>query len=331
MFPRHISKALHLAAAQNPVVTLTGPRQSGKTTLVRALFPEYSYFSLEAPDVRSRAIEDPRGFLSGGSKIILDEIQRAPDLLSYIQGLVDEDPTPGRFILTGSQNLLSMKSVSQTLAGRTTLLRLYPLSIAELTGRALFDPAQLTGSQSTPGLDRWQTLFKGFYPRVHDTGIPAREWLADYFRTYVERDVRAVLDVSDTRAFENFVRLAAANTAQELNLTRLASDVGVTQQTARRWLNALEIGYLAITLPPHYINYRKRLRKRPRLHFLDSGLTCYLLGITDAAMLAGHPLRGAIFESYVITEIIKSFTNRRRDPPPLFLARRNWPRDRHPD
>ncbi|MCY4282155.1 MAG: ATP-binding protein [Gammaproteobacteria bacterium] len=318
MFPRHISKALRLAAAQNPVVTLTGPRQSGKTTLVRALFPEYSYFSLEAPDVRSRAIEDPRGFLSGGSKIILDEVQRAPDLLSYIQGLVDEDPTPGRFILTGSQNLLLMKSVSQTLAGRTALLRLYPLSIAELTGRALFDPAQLTDSQSTPGLDRWRTLFKGFYPRVHDTGVPARAWLADYFRTYVERDVRAVLDVSDTRAFENFVRLAAANTAQELNLTRLASDVGVTQQTARRWLNALEIGYLAITLPPHYINYRKRLRKRPRLHFLDSGLTCYLLGITDAEILAGHPLRGAIFESYVISEIIKSFINQRRDPPLFF-------------
>ena len=318
MFPRHISKALRVAAEQNPVVTLTGPRQSGKTTLVRAMFPRHRYFSLEAPDVRSRAIEDPRGFLSGGSKIILDEVQRAPDLLSYIQGLVDDDPTPGRFILTGSQNLLLMESVSQTLAGRTALLRLYPLSIAELTGRELFDPAQLTVSQSAPDLDRWQTLFNGFYPRIHDTGIPAREWLADYFRTYVERDVRAVLDVSDTRAFENFVRLAAANTAQELNLTRMASDVGITQQTARRWLNALEIGYLAITLPPHFVNYRKRLRKRPRLHLLDSGLTCYLLDITDAEMLARHPLRGAIFESYVITEIIKSFTNRRRDPPLFF-------------
>ena len=314
MFPRHISTALRVAAEQNPVVTLTGPRQSGKTTLVRDIFPKHHYFSLEAPDVRSRAIDDPRGFLSGDSRIILDEVQRAPELLSYIQGIVDDEPAPGRFILTGSQNLLLMESVSQTLAGRTALLRLYPLSMAELTGRTLFHPAQLPATQPPPNLDRWQTLFNGFYPRIHDTGIPAREWLADYFRTYVERDVRAVLEVSDTRGFENFIRLAAANTAQELNLTRMASDVGITQQTARRWLNALETGYLATTLPPHYVNYRKRLRKRPRLHLLDSGLICYLLDITDAKMLARHPLRGAIFESYVVAELIKSFANRRRDP-----------------
>lgn len=318
MFPRHISKALQAAAEQNPVVTLTGPRQSGKTTLVQAMFPRHRYFSLETPDVRSRAIEDPRGFLVSDSGMVLDEVQRAPELLSYIQGLVDEDPAPGRFILTGSQNLLLMESVSQTLAGRTALLRLYPLSLAELNGRELFDPERLPVSPVPLPRDRWETLFNGFYPRIHDSGVPAREWLADYFRTYVERDLRAVLEVSDLRAFENFVRLAAANTAQELNLTRMASDVGITQQTARRWLNALEIGYLAITLPPHYVNYRKRLRKRPRLHFLDSGLICYLLEITDPGILARHPLRGAIFESYVMGEIIKSFANRRRQPPLFF-------------
>ena len=165
---------------------------------------------------------------------------------------------------------------------------------------------------------RWETLFRGFYPRIHDRNLSPPEWLGDYFRTYVERDLSEVLAVSDLRAFENFVRLAAASTAMELNLSRLAGDVGAGQQTARRWLNVLEIGYLAVTLPPHYANFRKRLRKRPRLHFLDTGLVCYLLDIPDAHTLARHPLRGAIFESFVVSELIKSFANRRREAPIYF-------------
>ena len=327
MIPRHLTPALRRAARTNPVVTLTGPRQSGKTTLVRSVFPDHLYLSLEAPDVRERALADPRGLLAASDHLILDEIQRVPELLSYLQGLVDEDERPGRFIVTGSQNLLLMETVSQTLAGRTAILRLFPFSIAELQGRSPLDPLMLDRPEAFPhevsapplhpsGL--WDTLATGFYPRVHDRNEPAFEWLGDYVRTYVERDLREVLQVTDLRAFENFLRLAAARTASELNLNGLASDTGISQQTARRWLSALEIGHLATTLPPHSRNFRKRLRKRPRLHFLDSGLVCYLLGIRDGATLEHHPLRGAVFESFVVGELVKAFAAMRRDPPLFF-------------
>ena len=327
MIPRHLTPALEQAAEQYPVVTLTGPRQSGKTTLVRAVFPDYRYASLEAPDVRARAVSDPRGFLAGGDPVILDEIQRAPELLSYVQGLVDEDPGPGRFIVTGSQNILLMKSVSQTLAGRTALLLLHPFSLAELYGLPPLDPRALDrGATVLPHhiLDRlsakdlWESLVTGFYPPVHDRGLSAREWIGDYYRTYVERDLREATRVLDLGAFETFTRLAAARTATELNLSGLASDAGITHQTARRWLTALEIGYVATTLPSHHANYRKRLRKRPRLHFLDTGMVCYLLGIEDGATLERHPLRGAIFESFVASELIKAFAAMRRDAPLFF-------------
>lgn len=323
MIPRHLTPALRRAAERYPVVTVTGPRQSGKTTLVRAIFPGHRYASLEAPDVRARAIADPRGFLAQGDRMILDEIQRAPELLSYVQGLVDEDGRPGRFIVTGSQNILLMKSVSQTLAGRTALLLLLPFSLAELHGFPALDPSKLDrrGAPLAPAvaqrlseMDPWATLLTGFYPPVHDRGLSPREWMADYFRTYVERDLREVTQVLDLRTFETFVRLAAARTATELTLSGLAADAGVTHQTARRWLTALEIGYVATTLPPHHASYRKRLRKRPRLHFLDPGLVCYLLGIEDAATLERHPLRGAIFESFVVAELVKASAARRRDP-----------------
>ncbi|MYH01541.1 MAG: ATP-binding protein, partial [Nitrospira sp. SB0675_bin_23] len=320
------TQALKAAAATYPVVTLTGPRQSGKTTLVQALFGEYRYLSLEAPDVRARAIRDPRSFLTQSDRLILDEIQRVPELLSYIQVLVDVDSLPGRFILTGSQNLLLMESVSQTLAGRTAFLRLYPLSLSELCESPPLDPLNLDRTRrKTTGRKRrlprkglWDTLLDGFYPRIHDRGIPAGEWLPDYFRTYVERDLREVMQISDQRSFERFVRLAAAHTAQELNLTTLASDVGITQQSAKRWLTALDIGFLATTLPSHHAKYRKRMRKRPRLHFLDTGLICYLLDIQDAGTLERHPLRGAVFESFVVSELVKNFAAIRRDPPLFF-------------
>ena len=325
MIPRHLTPALARAAETWPVITVTGPRQSGKTTLVRAVFPEHRYVSLEAPDVRERARSDPRGFLAQADRLILDEIQRAPDLLSYIQGLVDDDDRPGRFIVTGSQNILLMESVSQTLAGRTALLRLYPFSLAELRGQPPLDPFTLDQNAppdlapSAPPPDSlWETLVAGFYPPVHDRGIPPGDWFADYFRTYVERDLREVMRVGDLRAFETFVRLAAVRTASELNLNSLASDAGVAQPTARRWLTALETGYLAATLPPHHSNYRKRLRKQPRLHFLDTGLVCYLLGIRDGVTLERHPLRGAIFESFVASELIKAFAAMRRDAPLFF-------------
>lgn len=332
MIPRHVTPALKRAAEDYPVVTLTGPRQSGKTTLVRAVFPEHLYMSLESPDVRARALADPRAFLAQADRMILDEIQRAPELLSYVQGLVDEDLRAGRFIVTGSQNILLLRSVSQTLAGRTALLVLHPFSLAELRGLPALEPLSLDRLAAADGgggrkaaaagplaADAlWDTLVTGFFPPIHDRGVPAGEWLADYFRTYVERDLREVTQVLDLRQFETFMRLAAARTASELNLSGVAGDVGVTQQTARRWFTALEIGYLATALPAHHANYRKRLRKRPRLHFLDTGLICYLLGIRDAATLESHPLRGAIFESFVVAELVKAFSATRRDSPLFF-------------
>ena len=332
MIFRHITPALKRAAEDYPVVTLTGPRQSGKTTLVRAVFPEHAYMSLESPDVRARALADPRAFLAQADRMILDEIQRAPELLSYVQGLVDEDLRAGRFIVTGSQNVLLLRSVSQTLAGRTALLVLHPFSLAELRGLPALEPLSLdlpadvdggggriaSAAKPLAADALWDTLVTGFFPPIHDRGVPPGEWLADYFRTYVERDLREVTQVLDLRQFETFMRLAAARTATELNLSGLAGDVGVTQQTARRWFNALEIGYLVTALPPHHANYRKRLRKRPRLHFLDTGLICYLLGIRDGVTLENHPLRGPIFESFVVAELVKAFSATRRDSPLFF-------------
>ena len=319
MLARHLTPALRRAAAAYPVVTLTGPRQSGKTTLVRAEFGDHLYVSLEAPDVRTRALEDPRSLLAQSDHMVIDEIQRAPDLLSYIQVLVDEDRRAGRFIVTGSHNLLLMKSVAQTLAGRTAVLTLHPLSLAELRGKGNIDAANLdridAAGWTPPNESLWETLVTGFYPYIHDRRVDAGNWLADYFRTYVERDLREVERVSDLPTFENFVRLAAARTGQELNLSALANDVGVTQQTVRRWLNALQVGLLVTTLTPHFANYRKRIRKRPRLHFLDSGLACFLLGIRDAGTLERHPLRGSIFESFVVAELVKHITAVRRDAP----------------
>ena len=319
MLARHLTPALRKAAAAYPVVTLTGPRQSGKTTLVRAEFADHAYVSLEAPDVRMHALEDPRSLLARSDRMVIDEIQRAPELLSYIQVLVDKDRRAGRFIVTGSHNLLLMKSVAQTLAGRTAVLTLHPLSLAELRGSENIDAANLDQIDATgwtqPDQSLWETLVTGFYPYIHDRQVDAGDWLADYFRTYVERDLREVERVSNLPTFENFVRLAAARTGQELNLSALANDVGVTQQTIRRWLNALEVGYLVTTLPPHFASYRKRIRKRPRLHFLDTGLACYLLGIRDTATLERHPLRGSVFESFVVAELVKHFTAVRRDAP----------------
>ena len=319
MLARHLTPALRRAAAAYPVVTLTGPRQSGKTTLVRAEFGDHLYVTLEAPDVRMRALEDPRSLLAQSDHMVIDEIQRAPDLLSYIQVLVDEDRRAGRFIVTGSHNLLLMKSVAQTLAGRTAVLTLHPLSLAELQGKENIDAANLDRIDATgwapPNKSLWETLVTGFYPYIHDRQVDAGDWLANYFRTYVERDLREVERVSDLPTFENFVRLAAARTGQELNLSALANDVGVTQQTIRRWLNALQVGFLVTTLPPHFASYRKRVRKRPRLHFLDSGLACYLLGIRDAGTLERHPLRGSIFESFVVAELVKHITAVHHDAP----------------
>ena len=319
MYRRHLASALERAVSTMPVVVLTGPRQSGKTTLARHALPEHGYISLERPDHRQRAVADPMGFLEAlDDRVIIDEVQRAPELLSWIQGRVDEDPSPGRYVLTGSQNLLLMQQVSQSLAGRSAILQLLPLTMAELHDREAWVPDaldQVARGSAAPSVGLWETVWAGFYPRIHDQGLDAGEWLADYRRTYVERDVRDVLRIMDLDAFDRFLCLAAARTGQELNLSELAADAGITQPTAKQWLTALRIGFIVTLLPPHHVAYRKRLRKRPKLHFLDTGLACHLLGVREPETLAAHPLRGALFESYVVGELVKAFWNLRRDAP----------------
>lgn len=319
MISRHLEQELHASMKTMPVVTLIGPRQSGKTTLVRSVLPKARYVNLERPDLRQRIAADPAGFLAElDGQVILDEVQRLPELLSWIQVAVDEDPTPGQFVLTGSHNLLLMDSVAQTLAGRTRLLTLLPLSVAEVLGRSPLEPEKLgqAGMAEAPVCrDLWPLVFRGMYPRLHGRDLDPTRWLADYRRTYVERDLREVLRVMDLEAFDRFLRLVAARTACELNLSALAGDAGISQPTARQWLGALEVGFITTRTPMHAANYRKRLRRRPKMHMLDSGLTCHLLGISTPEMLRSHPLRGAIFESFIVAELMKAFTNRGLEPP----------------
>lgn len=291
---RDLRRRLERAARRFPVVTVTGPRQSGKTTLCRMAFPNRPYVSLEAPDVRSYATRDPRSFLAEyRDGAVFDEVQRAPDLLSYLQVEVDRDPVPGRFVLTGSANLTLLGSLSQSLAGRTALLELLPLSFGELR-RFPEAPSDLA-----------ETLVRGAYPAPFDRSIPAGEWYAAYVGTYVERDVRQVLNVGNLAAFQAFLGQVAGRTAQLLNLSGLAADVGISHATAGAWVSVLETCYLAHRLAAFSRNVRKRLVRAPKLHLLDSGLACYLLGIRDAAQLRHHPLAGPIFESWVVSELLK--------------------------
>ncbi len=299
MIERDLAPQLLQAARQFPAVTLTGPRQSGKSTLCRELFPDLAYANLEAPDVRSLALDDPRAFLAQfPDGVIVDEIQRAPDIPSYLQGMIDADPRPGRFILTGSQNLALLRTVSQSLAGRTAVLQLLPLSRGE---SLRFEPHPKTLEDA---------LFTGGYPAIPDRGVSPSAWLAAYAATYVERDARAVANISDLAAFQRFIELCAGRTGQLLNYSSLAADCGVSQPTAKAWFGVLEAGFIAFRLRPLHANLRKRLVKTPKLHFYDVGLACWLLGIRSPEQLRTHPLRGPLFETWVVTEIAKHRLNR---------------------
>lgn len=318
MIERTIEPYLRRDAAFYPVVLLTGPRQSGKTTLVRAAFPEHEYVSLEDGDMAALAREDPRGFLARfPGPVVLDEAQRVPSLASYLQSAVDRDPSPGRFVLTGSQNLLLMETVAQSLAGRCAILHLLPFSRAELAGRPQAeptDPSSLFGNTQAQGAP-WELTRSGFYPRIHDRRIPPEVWLADYVQTYVERDVRMLLNIGDLLTFERFLRLCAGRTAQILNYSALASDCGIAVDTARRWVSVLVTSFLVFLLPPHHRSFNKRVIKSPRLYFFDTGLACHLLGVRSASQLDTHPLRGALFENLVIAEVAKAYWHHRRTPP----------------
>jgi len=295
---RDLTPQLRKAARQFPAITLTGPRQSGKSTLCRAEFPDLPYASLEAPDIRAFAREDPRGFLAQyPAGAILDEVQRVPELPSYLQGIIDADPQPGRWILTGSQNLGLLESVSQSLAGRSAVLHLLPLARSEVI-RFPNPPESLEA-----------TLVAGGYPRIFDRRLEPSDWLRAYVATYIERDVRSLRQVGDLAVFQRFVELCAGRTAQLLNYSDLAADAGVSQPTARAWLSILETGFVLFRLRPFHANITKRLVKMSKLHFYDTGLACWLLGIRTPEQVRSHPLRGALFESWVASEILKHRIN----------------------
>jgi len=300
MIDRAMEPVLKELAAKYPVVTVTGPRQSGKTTLCRKVFPKMPYANLERPDTRDFATTDPRGFLGGyPDGVILDEIQRAPHLLSYIQVRVDERDASGQFILTGSQQLEVINTVSQSLAGRTALLKLLPFTMGELGWSRL--PLSLDG-----------LLLTGFYPRIYDKQLDPTQALGDYFATYVERDMRQLASVKDLSVFEKFVRLCAGRIGQILNLQSLGNDAGVSHATARAWLSLLEASYILFVLPPWYRNISKRLIKSPKIYFYDVGLASYLLGLENERHVSRDPLRGNLFENLVIMEALKYRYNRGR-------------------
>lgn len=284
---------------QFPAIVMTGPRQSGKSTLCQKVFPNLPYTTLESPDVRAFALEDPRGFLKQFPKgAILDEIQNCPQITSYLQEIIDRDPVSGRWILTGSHNLSVMESTSQSLAGRSAVVHLLPLSRSEVVEFSHY-PKSLN-----------ETLLTGGYPRILDRKLRPADWLSSYVATYLEREVRSISHIGDLVTFQRFAQLSAGRISQLLNLSSLAADCSISQPTAKAWVSVLEASFITFRLPSYHGNVSKRLIKMPKLHFYDTGLAAWLLGIREVAQLDVHPLRGAMFESWVVSEIIKQRFNR---------------------
>ncbi len=310
MIRRLLEPKCKCLAKRYPVLLITGPRQSGKTTLAKMAFPRKSYANLEAPDVREFAIGDPRGFLASYPKgAIIDEIQRVPELTSYIQTIVDERKENGLYILTGSQHFSLVDTVSQSLSGRVGIVKLLPFSLKEIRHLEISE-----------GLD--SLMFTGFYPRIYDESIPPRLFHQNYFETYIQRDIRQLSQIENLIAFERFVRIVATWVGQLLNYNSIANDLGVSQPTVRKWINLLSASYIVFLLPPYYRNIGKRLIKTPKVYFYDTGLLCYLLGVKTVSQLKHHPLRGNIFENFVISEVLKDRYNQLRDPNLYFFRDR---------
>ena len=285
-------------ASKFKAVAVTGARQTGKTTLVKQVFKSKPYVSLENPDMRNFALEDPRGFLQTyPNGAILDEVQRVPALFSYFQEVLDNSKVKGLFILSGSNNFLLQQTISQTLAGRVGYINLLPFSISELKKAKLLSTDDDT------------LMLKGFYPPIYDQEIPPADWCPNYIRTYIEKDVRQIKNITDLIVFERFIKLLAGRSGQELNNSALAVETGVDVKTIQSWIGILESSFIIYLLKPHHKNFNKTIVKRPKVYFYDSAIVCYLLGIRDNTQLQTHPLRGAIFEGMVVTELIKKRTN----------------------
>jgi predicted AAA+ superfamily ATPase len=294
MIPRQATATLQSLAQGYPILAITGPRQAGKTTLAQSTFPDKPYVSLEDPDTRTFAQEDPRGFLARWTDgAILDEVQRCPALFSYLQTRVDANKRMAEFVLTGSQQFGLLSNITQTLAGRVGLLQLLPFSLQELHSAGVNIP------------DLNELLWCGLYPPIHDRSLAPERWFANYVMTYVERDVRQLIEVQNLSLFQRFLKMCAARCGQLLNMSSLANDCGVTHKTIGAWLSVLQAGYVIFLLQPHHQNFGKRLVKTPKLYFHDTGLVAYLLGIQDAAHLSIHSARGALFENLVISELMK--------------------------
>lgn len=299
---RIIEDELRKMATLYPVITLTGPRQSGKTTVLRHVFPDKPYYNLESPDILQLVKSDPKGFLrENHDGAIIDEIQKFPELVSYLQPIVDESDRLGRFILSGSENLSLSQTVSQTLAGRTAVLLLYPLSIEELREAALT-------------FDANNYIYKGFYPRLYKNQIPPIVMYRDYLQTYLERDVRQLSTIKDLSLFQKFLVICAGRVGQVLNYHAVASEVGVSSNTIKHWLSVLEASYVITLLKPYYNNVNKRVVKSPKLYFVDVGLAAFLLGIQHVGQVKRDPLRGALFENLVVMDLMKLFTHRGKLP-----------------
>lgn len=303
MIDRLLAPKLLDLAKKFPIISLTGPRQSGKTTLLKNLLPNYRYVSLENPTTRAFAKEDPNSFLKTYDQfVIFDEVQRVPELFSYLQTKVDEDQIMGQYVLSGSQNFLLLQNITQSLAGRVAILKLLPLSYAELSKADLL-------SESIA-----YHIFTGNYPAIFGRSLLSDEFYSNYIETYVQRDVRELLAVKELSSFQTFLRLCAGRVGQPLNLSSLATDCGITSPTAKSWLSILESSYITFTLQPHYQNFNKRLIKSPKLYFYDTGLLCHLLNMTDAQQVETYYQRGSLFENAIIAEMSKNRFNRGVSP-----------------
>lgn len=291
---RYISAKLLKMAEHFKVVAITGPRQSGKTTLVKELFKNYTYISLENPDTRYYAEEDPRGFLKQyTAPVIFDEIQRVPKLLSYIQEIVDLSSTKGQYILTGSNNFLLQEQISQSLSGRAAYVPLLPFSVNEIS--------------NIQTSDNWKIL-NGFYPAIYDQQIPGPIWSLQYIKTYIERDVRQIKNITDLITFQKFMKILAGRCAQELNLSSISIEVGVDQKTIQSWIGILEASYIIYLLKPYHENFNKTVIKRPKVYFYDTAIICSLLSIQKEEDIQLHPFRGALFENMVVMDLLKNAT-----------------------